>query len=195
MIKLSTLLNIPERNECGVYEIINVRTRRKYIGSSGKLRTRAITHFSGIKNINHQNYLINSDAKNNDNFEFHIIHVVNSENQIESIAKARVLEYEEMKKMIESGESLYNLENIRQVNYRLEKYKNNLKAIENDELNERMLEGLKLFVLSNPIEFFIYAVDTFKSEDLQKIFEALKIKAEITYTDEETGKEIFKSKI
>ena len=192
---MSTLLNIPERNECGVYEIINVRTRRKYIGSSGKLRTRAITHFSGIKNINHQNYLINSDAKNNDNFEFHIIHVVNSENQIESIAKARVLEYEEMKKMIESGESLYNLENIRQVNYRLEKYKNNLKAIENDELNERMLEGLKLFVLSNPIEFFIYAVDTFKSEDLQKIFEALKIKAEITYTDEETGKEIFKSKI
>ena len=195
MIKLSTLLNIPERNECGVYEIINVRTKRKYIGSSGKLRTRAITHFSGIKNINHQNYLINSDAKNNDNFEFHIIHVVNSENQIESIAKARVLEYEEMKKMIESGESLYNLENIRQVNYQLEKYKNNLKAIENDELNDRMLEGLKLFVLSNPIEFFIYAVDTFKSEDLQKIFEALKIKAEITYTDEETGKEIFKSKI
>ena len=195
MIKLSTLLNIPERNECGVYEIINVRTKRKYIGSSGKLRTRAITHFSGIKNINHQNYLINSDAKNNDNFEFHIIHVVNSENQIESIAKARVLEYEEMKKMIESGESLYNLENIRQVNYRLEKYKNNLKAIENDELNERMLEGLKLFVLSNPIEFFIYAVDTFKGEDLQKIFEALEIDAEITYTDRKTGKEIFKSKI
>lgn len=192
---MSTLLNIPERNECGVYEIINVRTKRKYIGSSGKLRTRAITHFSGIKNINHQNYLINSDAKNNDNFEFHIIHVVNSENQIESIAKARVLEYEEMKKMIESGESLYNLENIRQVNYQLQKYKNNLKAIENDELNDRMLEGLKLFVLSNPIEFFIYAVDTFKSEDLQKIFEALEIDAEITYKDRKTGKEIFKSKI
>ena len=77
----------------------------------------------------------------------------------------------------------------------MEKYKNNLKAIENDELNDRMLEGLKLFVLSNPIEFFIYAVDTFKSEDLQKIFEALEIDAEITYTDRKTGKEIFKSKI
>ena len=60
---MSELLNIPKINECGVYEIINVRTKRKYIGSSSQLRTRAITHFSGIKNRNHQNYLINSDAK------------------------------------------------------------------------------------------------------------------------------------
>lgn len=37
--------------------------------------------------------------------------------------------------------------------------------------------------------------DTFKSDDLQKIFEALDVKAEITYTDKKTGKEIFKSKI
>ena len=37
--------------------------------------------------------------------------------------------------------------------------------------------------------------DTFKSDDLQKIFEALEVDAEITYTDKKTGKEIFKSKI
>ena len=37
--------------------------------------------------------------------------------------------------------------------------------------------------------------DSLKGEDLQKIYKALKIKAEITYTDEETGEEIFRSKI
>ena len=97
--------------------------------------------------------------------------------------------------MIESGESLYNLESIRQVNRLLEKYNNNLKSIEKDETNNRILEELKLFVLSNPKDFFIYARDTFKNADLQKIFEALEVDAEITYTDKKTGKEIFKSKI
>ena len=37
--------------------------------------------------------------------------------------------------------------------------------------------------------------DTFKNDDLQKIFDALEVNAEITYTDKKTGKEIFKSKI
>lgn len=37
--------------------------------------------------------------------------------------------------------------------------------------------------------------DTFKSDDLHKIFEALEVNAEVTYTDKKTGKEIFKSKI
>ena len=37
--------------------------------------------------------------------------------------------------------------------------------------------------------------DSLKSEDLQKIYDALEIDAEITYIDRKTGKEIFKSKI
>lgn len=37
--------------------------------------------------------------------------------------------------------------------------------------------------------------DTLKNEDLQKIFDALEVNAEITYSDKKTGKEIFKSKI
>lgn len=37
--------------------------------------------------------------------------------------------------------------------------------------------------------------ETLKTNDLQKILEALEIDAEITYTDKKTGKEIFKSRI
>ena len=38
---MSKLNNIPNKNQCGVYTIINRRTGKRYIGSSTQLKKRA----------------------------------------------------------------------------------------------------------------------------------------------------------
>ena len=187
------LFNIPKENLCGVYEIVNMRTNRKYIGSSCELRTRAVTHLREIKRGKHSNKNINSDIEKNDDFIFRIIHVVENGSPYETTTrtKIRFLEYEEIKKRIERGEFLYNSETTPLIIARLE---NSRKKLERKE-EDCKKENLRKQFLSNPKKFIEDRIDTFKSDDLHKIFEALEVNAEVTYTDKKTGKEIFKSKI
>lgn len=68
----------------GIYEIVNLKTNKKYIGSSATLRKREYEHFYALRNNKHPNkYLQHSYNKHGEeNFVFNVILLVEDVNEL-----------------------------------------------------------------------------------------------------------------
>lgn len=71
--------------DIGIYKIRNLKTNRFYIGASRNIAKRIENHLSKIKNLNHPNYLIQTDAENygRESFSFEIVEYCNGKNIFE----------------------------------------------------------------------------------------------------------------
>lgn len=68
----------------GIYQIVNIRNKKLYIGSACDLNKRKIRHFSKLKTNNHVNkYLQNAFNLEPDCFKFFILEICERENLIQ----------------------------------------------------------------------------------------------------------------
>lgn len=144
---MSKLNNIPNKNQCGVYTIINRRTGKRYIGSSTQLKKRAESHSCEIRRGKHNNKLIQQDILKNDDFDFKIMQIIDESSYLyydEIKNKMYLEEYQLIKSGILNGEDLYNLETITVVNGRLKRIKE-----EQEKLSKRKQEVYSMLKLSN----------------------------------------------
>ena len=65
----------------GIYEIYNIKTGKRYIGSSKNIESRWQSHISGLKRGDHHNYYLQKDYHRygEDSFVFTVIKIVDSE--------------------------------------------------------------------------------------------------------------------
>lgn len=89
----------------GIYKILNLKTKKYYIGSSKNISKREKCHFSRLKNNNHVNKHLQSSFNKYgiDNFKFEIVEEMNIYN------KEKLLELEQHYIDIEKESNLYNL--------------------------------------------------------------------------------------
>lgn len=147
MVTLSKLNNIPDKDQCGVYTIINRRTGKKYIGSSTQLKKRAEVHKREIARGKHNNKLIQQDILKNDDFDFKIMQIIDESSYLyydEIRNKMYLEEYQLIKSGILNGEDLYNLETLAVVNGRLGRIQE-----EQEKLLRRKQEVYDMLKLSN----------------------------------------------
>lgn len=162
---MSTLLNIPTNDPCGVYTITNQRTGRKYIGSSFELKTRAIVHKREIEREKHHNRLIQEDIEKDDIFIFNIVKIIDDcscWSYQELKTKIRIEEYTMIKKAVLKKENLYNLESMKQINSRLEGLEKELSKIA-----KRKSEIDKMMTFQNDKLLFAYKYDVRENCELK----------------------------
>ena len=68
----------------GIYEIYNIKTGKRYIGSSKDVKQRWNSHLSGLRSGAHHNYYLQKDYHRygEDSFEFTIVQEIDDESQL-----------------------------------------------------------------------------------------------------------------
>lgn len=91
--------------EAGVYAIKNINSGRQYIGSSINLKERMRSHIRKLYNGNHDNHLLQKDFFDfsADSFEVKIIEKLASSSNLNKV------EADQIKSLLNSGYSLYNM--------------------------------------------------------------------------------------
>jgi group I intron endonuclease len=103
------MFKIPEYKGIGIYAIINTDNKKVYIGSSCKIRTRALAHSGNLKNGTHSCKQLNIDYKNGNNFVFIILEKLPSNESL------LIHEYIYMLLFRDLGFNLYNRESWNQL--------------------------------------------------------------------------------
>lgn len=168
VVTLSKLNNIPNKNQCGVYTIINRRTGRKYIGSSTQLKKRAEVHKREIARGKRNNKLIQQDILKNDDFDFKIMQIIDESSYLyydEIRNKMYLEEYQLIKSGILNGEDLYNLETINVINGRLKHIKE-----DQEKVLKRKNEVYEMLKLPNDKLIYTYKHNIYAKHEL-KLFE------------------------
>lgn len=125
----------------GIYQIINLITNKRYIGSAVNLRSRKNEHYTKLKaQIHHSKHLQNSHNKyGKENFKFEILLYCSKENLL--FYEQRVINSYDLKK--ELYNKRFNAENNFRVKYTEEARKNMSIAKTGQKLSEETKEKLR----------------------------------------------------
>ncbi len=175
---MNELFYIPESTDCGVYEIINLRTRQKYVGSTMNIKERATVHAREIRAQKHMNVGLTEDAKRGDDFSFKVVFNCLKDNYHETRLRIRVVEYETILKYRANGENLYNREKSRMLEAALERCKRQLQKVNNrkDEIQKILFfsdrDLLKEF---SKREYNSHEINIIKAEILRRMSQSKEI--------------------
>lgn len=77
---MGKLYGKPKESESGVYMILNINSRKIYIGQTQNFRSRFNQHFNSLKNGTHQNEELQQDYNEGDEFVFCILEKLKTHN-------------------------------------------------------------------------------------------------------------------